>query len=61
MVIHLVDLARQRGHRRVSLKTGSMAAFEPTRSLHARCGFRVCGPFADDEPSVNSTFMRLDL
>ncbi len=60
-MIHLVDLARHRGNRRVSLTTGSMAAFEPAHSLHARCDFRVCGPFADDEPSANSTFMRLDL
>ena len=39
MVDHLIGVARARGYRRVSLETGSMAAFDPARSLYADAGF----------------------
>ena len=61
MVDHLVGVARQRGYRRVSLETGTMAAFAPARSLYARVGFMPCGPFGDYRPSPNSAFMTLPL
>jgi putative acetyltransferase len=61
MVDHLIGVARARGVRRVSLETGSMAAFAPARSLYAGTGFRTCGPFAGYSPSRNSTFMTLSL
>jgi putative acetyltransferase len=61
MVDHLLGVARDRGLRRVSLETGSMAAFAPARSLYASSGFRECGPFGDYSPSRNSTFMTLSL
>jgi putative acetyltransferase len=61
MIDHLLALARDRGFRRVSLETGSMAAFAPARSLYAGAGFAPCGPFGDYRPSANSTFMTLDL
>ena len=61
IVDHLVALARARGVSRVSLETGSMAAFAPARSLYASAGFRPCGPFGDYRPSRNSTFMTLSL
>ncbi len=61
MVDHLIGVARARGYRRLSLETGSMAAFDPARSLYAAAGFESCGPFGDYQPSPNSTFMRLDL
>jgi putative acetyltransferase len=54
---HLLAVARERGVRRVSLETGSMAAFAPARSLYARAGFTPCGPFGDYRESRNSTFM----
>jgi putative acetyltransferase len=59
MVEHLVDIARRRGYRQVSLETGAMDAFGPARSLYARFGFTPCGPFADYTTSPNSTFMTL--
>jgi putative acetyltransferase len=59
MVQHLLDVARARGFRRVSLETGSMPAFAPARSLYASAGFTPCGPFGDYRPSRNSTFMTL--
>ncbi len=47
------------GTTRVSLETGSMAAFAPARSLYAKRGFVECEPFADYRPSPNSTFMTM--
>lgn len=61
MLEHLLDVARSRGCRRVSLETGSMEAFAPARALYESAGFRVCEPFADYRPSANSVFMTLDL
>lgn len=61
MVDHLVGLARDRGFRRVSLETGSGAAFAPARSLYATAGFQPCAPFGDYGPSANSVFMTLSL
>lgn len=61
MVEHLLDVARDRGFRQVSLETGSMAAFAPARLLYASVGFRPCEPFADYWPSPNSICMTLSL
>lgn len=56
---HLIGFARDRGYRRISLETGSMAGFAPARSLYASAGFQECGPFGGYRPSPNSTFMTL--
>jgi putative acetyltransferase len=61
MVDHLLGVARGRGCQRVSIETGSQAAFAPAQSLYARAGFSACGPFGDYGPSPNSTFMSLPL
>ncbi len=61
MLRHILDEARQRSYRRVSLETGAMAAFEPARQLYARFGFVECGPFGDYVPDPNSVFMTLEL
>jgi putative acetyltransferase len=61
MLTHLMDVARSRGYTRLSLETGSMAGFEPARSLYASAGFRYCEPFAGYEPSPNSVFMTTKL
>lgn len=47
VVLHLLDLARDRGITRVSLETGTMDAFAPARALYARLGFEPCPPFGD--------------
>jgi putative acetyltransferase len=57
----LVDVARERGYRRVSLETGSMEGFRPARSLYEHFGFEPCEPFGDYAPSPHSTFMTLRL
>lgn len=61
MLDHLVAIARSRGCRRVSLETGSMAAFAPARALYASAGFEPCEPFADYGPRPNSFYMTLQL
>ena len=53
--------ARARGYRRLSLETGSMAAFAPARALYERFGFAYCAPFADYRDDPNSVFMTLAL
>ena len=58
---HIIQVARQRGYRSLSLETGSRAAFEPARALYARVGFRFCAPFGDYVEDPHSAFMTLDL
>lgn len=57
MLRHLLDEAAARSYRRLSLETGSMAAFEPARRLYASFGFDVCGPFDSYVDDPNSVFM----
>ena len=61
MLRHILDEARRRLYKRLSLETGSMAAFEPARRLYARYGFEFCGPFADYRPDPFSVFMTKEL
>jgi putative acetyltransferase len=57
MAEHLIQTARARGVRRVSIETGSMDAFAPARGLYAQAGFEPCEPFGSYGPSSYSTFM----
>jgi putative acetyltransferase len=61
MLRHILNEARMRGYRRLSLETGSMAAFEPARRLYLNHGFSYCGPFADYSLDPNSVFMTREL
>jgi len=61
MLRHILDEAKRRGYRRLSLETGAAIAFEPARQLYARHGFVPCGPFGDYRPDPNSVFMTLEL
>jgi hypothetical protein len=61
MLAHLLGVARTRGFRRVSLETGTTAAFAPARALYENAGFIPCGPFADYQPSEDNLFMTLEL
>lgn len=54
---HILEVAKQRGHRRLSLETGSVAAFEPALRLYERFGFARCGPFAEYVDDPFSVFM----
>lgn len=57
----IIDDARRRGVRRISLETGSADFFLPARTLYARAGFVECGPFGHYRPDPHSTFMTRDL
>ncbi|MGB3615008.1 MAG: GNAT family N-acetyltransferase [Elainellaceae cyanobacterium] len=57
MLRHLLQEANRRGYERLSLETGSMAAFAPARSLYVRFGFQFCEPFADYVQDPYSLFM----
>ena len=58
---HILDEARTRKYKRVSLETGSMEAFTPAHRLYAKFGFKECGPFADYIEDLNSIFMTKEL
>ena len=58
---HIIEEARRRGYRRLSLETGSMEAFAPARKLYADFGFTYCGPFADYVEDPYSVFMTREL
>jgi len=58
---HMMNVARKRAYRQLSLETGSMEAFAPARALYARFGFELCGPFADYVEDPYSVFMTREL
>jgi putative acetyltransferase len=57
MLEHIIAEARARSYGRLSLETGSMAAFLPARRLYESFGFTYCAPFADYTDDPNSAFM----
>jgi putative acetyltransferase len=58
---HIIQVARSRGYRRLSLETGSQDAFRPAQTLYASAGFSICEPFGDYSEDPNSVFMTLQL
>jgi L-amino acid N-acyltransferase YncA len=57
LLARLVALAEARGCERVSLETGTAAAFGPARSLYRRESFAPCEPFGDYTTNPNSLCM----
>jgi putative acetyltransferase len=57
----LLKTARDGGFRRVSLETGTTAAYAPARALYEGAGFVPCGPFGGYLPSEHNFFMTLEL
>ncbi len=58
---HLIEEAKRRGYKRISLETGSMEAFEAAKTLYTKFGFTYCEPFADYKEDPNSVFMTKEL
>ncbi len=58
---HIIDVAKERGYRRLSLETGSMEAFKPAHKLYESFGFTYGGPFEGYVEDPNSVFMHLTL
>jgi putative acetyltransferase len=61
MLEHLIQEAKERGITTLSLETGSMAFFEPARTLYRSFGFTECGPFGSYVDDPNSVFMTMRL
>ena len=63
IVAHILEEARARGYRRVSLETGTAEAFAPARALYSRFGFTVCpafGSYRSDDPHSLCMTLALD-
>jgi putative acetyltransferase len=58
---YLIEEAKRRGYRWLSLETGSMEYFEPARKLYASFGFTYCRPFGSYVEDSNSMFMTKEL
>jgi putative acetyltransferase len=61
MLDHLIDEARRRGYRRVSLETGTMEPFAGARSLYVNAGFTTCEPFGEYTSNPHSVCMTIAL
>ena len=61
LLTYLLGVARAQAFCRVSLETGTTAAFAPARALYASAGFVPCGPFGGYQPSADNLFMTLEL
>jgi len=61
LLAHIIEEARQRGYRRLSLETGSMKGFAAARKLYERFGFEYCSPFADYLEDPHSVFMTKEI
>ena len=61
ILLTILDEARRRDYERLSLETGSMAAFHPAHRLYERHGFVFCQPFGNYREDPNSVFMTLRL
>lgn len=58
---HIIDVAKTRGIRRLSLETGSGEAFEPALALYRRRGFRNGEVFGDYQATDFNQFLHMDI
>ena len=61
MLNHIMNEARKRGYRRLSLETGPKQSFTAAHRLYESAGFRHCGPFGEYKLDPFSVFMTLDV
>lgn len=61
MLLHIIDVARNRGYTRLSLETGTMDAFVAARRLYESAGFVVSEPFGDYSSNDYSLCMTMEL
>ena len=61
LVVHALELARDRGYRCVNLETGNFDAFAPARDLYQSCGFAPCEPYGQYRESPTSACMTISL
>ena len=58
---HIIAVAQHRGYKRLSLETGTHAAFAAAQYLYRSSGFVISGPFGSYLPDEHSLFMELQL
>ena len=58
---HAIAAARARGYRRLSVETGTGAAFEPALALYRKRGFAPGEPFDDYEHTEFNQLLHLEL
>ncbi len=61
VLAHIISVAQQRGYTKLSLETGTHAAFGPAHSLYRSQGFAMSGPFGSYLLNEHSVFMELQL
>lgn len=61
MLEHIIAVAKGRGLKRLSLETGSGAAFEPALALYRKRGFNEGEAFGDYERTAFNQFLHLSL
>lgn len=61
LLVHLIEQAKSKGFARISLETGTMAVFEPARTLYKKLGFVECEPFSNYIKDPLSVCMTLKL
>jgi putative acetyltransferase len=61
MLRHIIDEAKARGIKRLSLETGSGDAFDAAHALYLRFGFEYCPPFGAYTDDSFSRFMTREI
>ena len=61
VLAQIISVAQQRGYKKLSLETGTHAAFEPAHNLYRSKGFVMSGLFGSYLPNEHSVFMELQL
>lgn len=61
LVQHMITEAKRRKYNRLSLETGTVAAFANAKRLYEGCGFERCEPFADYVAHEDNMFMTIKL
>lgn len=61
VLTHIIEEAKRRGYRRLSLETGPYESFTAAHRLYLAFGFEYCGPFGDYREDPFSAFMTMVL
>jgi len=61
LLTHLLSTAKSQGYEKISLETGTAAAFIPAQKLYQNFGFIACKPFSDYQEDPHSMFFSKEL
>jgi len=57
LLTHILVFAKTQHYKKVSLETGTMAAFIPAQKLYKNFGFKTCPPFSNYQLDPHSMFL----